>query len=51
MKTVPIVAAHLHASPEGVPFAPAFGDIYHPRAGALQQARHVFLAGNGLPQR
>lgn len=26
-------------------------DVYHPAAGAQAQAAHVFLAGNGLPQR
>lgn len=36
---------------DGVPFAPAFGDVYHARAGAFEQARQVFLAGNGLPGR
>ncbi|MBP5992113.1 MAG: FAD-dependent 5-carboxymethylaminomethyl-2-thiouridine(34) oxidoreductase MnmC [Piscinibacter sp.] len=51
MKTAPIVAARIERSPEGLPFAAAFGDVYHPRAGALEQARHVFLAGNGLPER
>lgn len=35
----------------GTPYAPAFGDVYHARAGALAQAQHVFLAGNGLPAR
>ena len=35
----------------GPPEAPDFGDVYHPRVGALAQARHVFLAGNGLPGR
>lgn len=35
----------------GPPEAPDFGDVYHPRIGALAQARHVFLAGNGLPAR
>lgn len=35
----------------GVPFSPEFGDVYHPASGALAQARHVFLDGNGLPQR
>jgi tRNA 5-methylaminomethyl-2-thiouridine biosynthesis bifunctional protein len=34
---------------DGVPLAPDFGDVYHARAGALGQARHVFLGGNGLP--
>ncbi|MFT3665615.1 bifunctional tRNA (5-methylaminomethyl-2-thiouridine)(34)-methyltransferase MnmD/FAD-dependent 5-carboxymethylaminomethyl-2-thiouridine(34) oxidoreductase MnmC [Piscinibacter sp.] len=51
MKTAPIVAADIVPSPEGLPFAAAFGDVYHPRGGALDQARHVFLAGNGLPER
>jgi tRNA 5-methylaminomethyl-2-thiouridine biosynthesis bifunctional protein len=35
----------------GAPFAPDFGDVYHPQVGAADQARHVFLAGNGLPER
>lgn len=51
MKTAPVVAARIERSPDGLPFAPEFGDVYHPRAGALEQARHVFLAGNGLPGR
>lgn len=51
MKTAPIVPAQVERDADGVPFAPAFGDVYHPRAGALLQAQHVFLAGNGLPQR
>ncbi len=51
MKTAPIVAARIARSPEGLPFASEFGDVYYPRAGALEQARHVFLAGNGLPER
>jgi len=51
MKSAPIVAAVIERSPEGLPWSAQFGDIYHPRAGALAQARHVFLAGNGLPAR
>ena len=51
MKTHPIVPARLQATVEGVPFSPVYDDVYHPRSGALTQARHVFLAGNGLPQR
>lgn len=51
VKTAPIVAAQVERDAHGVPFAPAFGDVYHPRGGALEQARHVFLGGNGLPQR
>jgi tRNA 5-methylaminomethyl-2-thiouridine biosynthesis bifunctional protein len=44
----------LPASPafkDGVPYSEPFGDVYHSLDGGLAQARHVFLAGNGLPQR
>jgi tRNA 5-methylaminomethyl-2-thiouridine biosynthesis bifunctional protein len=51
MKTSPIVAAQVVRDEHGVPFSPMFGDAYHPAAGALQQAEHVFLHGNGLPER
>lgn len=33
------------------PYAADFDDVYHPAEGAWQQAKHVFLGGNGLPQR
>ncbi len=32
------------------PMAGRFGDIYYSRDGGLAESRHVFLAGNGLPQ-
>jgi tRNA 5-methylaminomethyl-2-thiouridine biosynthesis bifunctional protein len=51
MKTEPIVPAQLDCSAEGPPFSSIYGDVYHPAAGALLQARHVFIAGNGLPER
>ena len=35
---------------DGVPRSARFDDIYHSESGALAQARHVFLAGCGLPQ-
>ncbi len=35
----------------GVPYSPRYGDIYHAAQGAIEQARHVFLAGNALPER
>jgi tRNA 5-methylaminomethyl-2-thiouridine biosynthesis bifunctional protein len=38
-------------SGDGIPSSPRYQDIYHSRSGALAQARHVFLAGNGLPAR
>ncbi|MDE2432749.1 MAG: FAD-dependent 5-carboxymethylaminomethyl-2-thiouridine(34) oxidoreductase MnmC [Burkholderiales bacterium] len=47
--------ARLSESPSGhapgVPYSPLYDDVYHAVAGAAQQARHVFLQGNGLPQR
>src|SRR4051812_42434706 len=46
-----IIPAGLGYTAEGVPFSAEYGDIYHPAAGALLQAQHVFLGGNGLPQR
>lgn len=51
MKTAPIAAATIAFDAEGVPQATAFGDRYHARAGAMAQAGHVFLGGNGLPRR
>ncbi|RZI44783.1 bifunctional tRNA (5-methylaminomethyl-2-thiouridine)(34)-methyltransferase MnmD/FAD-dependent 5-carboxymethylaminomethyl-2-thiouridine(34) oxidoreductase MnmC [Herbaspirillum sp. HC18] len=36
---------------DGVPYAESFGDVYHSADGGLEQARHVFLGGNGLPGR
>lgn len=49
MKSQPITPARIEFG--AVPAAPDFGDVYHPRVGALEQARHVFLRGNGLPER
>jgi tRNA 5-methylaminomethyl-2-thiouridine biosynthesis bifunctional protein len=50
MKTAPIVAAEVDFAGEA-PRSPLYGDLYHPREDPLAQAREVFLAGNGLPQR
>lgn len=36
---------------EGTPFASNYGDVYHSAHGGLEQARQVFLAGTGLPDR
>jgi tRNA 5-methylaminomethyl-2-thiouridine biosynthesis bifunctional protein len=51
VKTTPVRPARLERGSDGALLAPDFGDIYHSRSGALEQARHVFLAGNGLPAR
>jgi len=36
--------------PDGTPRSPRFQDIYRSSTGGLEQARHVFLRGCGLPQ-
>jgi len=51
MKTRTIVPATLAWNDDGLPFSPLYGDVFHPGSGALEQARHVFLGGNGLPDR
>ena len=47
--------ARLGESPSGkapgVPYSPLYDDVYHAVAGAAEQARYVFLGGNGLPER
>ncbi|MDR5760234.1 tRNA (5-methylaminomethyl-2-thiouridine)(34)-methyltransferase MnmD [Caballeronia sp. LZ035] len=47
----PLVPAPLVFRDDGTPWSPRHDDIYHSAAGALSQARHVFLKGNGLPER
>src|SRR4051794_16647846 len=46
----PLVPARL-AFQEAIPFSTTFEDVYHSKGGGLEQARHVFLAGNRLPHR
>lgn len=46
-----LIPAEIQWRDDGTPYAPAYGDLYHPRQGAYEQARQVFLAGNGLPER
>lgn len=46
-----IIPARLILNAEGVPVSEVYGDIYYSMAGGPAQARHVFLAGNGLPER
>jgi tRNA 5-methylaminomethyl-2-thiouridine biosynthesis bifunctional protein len=47
----PLVPAELGFAPDGTPHSGVYGDVYHSAAGGPAQARHVFLAGNGLPER
>ncbi|WP_206999906.1 bifunctional tRNA (5-methylaminomethyl-2-thiouridine)(34)-methyltransferase MnmD/FAD-dependent 5-carboxymethylaminomethyl-2-thiouridine(34) oxidoreductase MnmC [Trinickia mobilis] len=49
--TDPLIPATLAFRDDGTPFSPAYDDVYHSAAGAFAQAHHVFIAGNGLPQR
>lgn len=35
----------------GIPYSSEYDDIYHSADGGWQQAQHVFLAGNRLPER
>lgn len=46
----PIEPARLQFDDEGAPFSFTYGDVYHPHAGALGQAREVFMAGCALPK-
>lgn len=46
-----ISPACLSFDSQGTPTADAYSDVYHAAAGGPAQARHVFLAGNGLPAR
>lgn len=48
---MPLEPARLTLAADGTPFSPGYGDVYHSAAGAHAQANHVFLAGNGLPER
>jgi len=49
--TEPLVPARLAFAPDGTPFSELYHDVYHSAAGGAAQARHVFLRGNGLPER
>ena len=48
---MPFNPARLTFAADGTPFSPDYDDVYHSAAGAHAQAKHVFLAGNGLPDR
>jgi len=48
---VVIAPARLAFAADGTPYSETYGDVYHSAEGGLAQARHVFLQGNGLPER
>ena len=43
--------ATLNWNEGGEPVSEAFGDVYFSQGNGLEESRHVFLRGNGLPQR
>ncbi|WP_374401263.1 bifunctional tRNA (5-methylaminomethyl-2-thiouridine)(34)-methyltransferase MnmD/FAD-dependent 5-carboxymethylaminomethyl-2-thiouridine(34) oxidoreductase MnmC [Niveibacterium sp.] len=45
----PLDTASLQFGEDGTPYSIKYDDVYHPHAGAMGQARHVFLGGCGLP--
>jgi tRNA 5-methylaminomethyl-2-thiouridine biosynthesis bifunctional protein len=47
----PLLPARLAFTADGTPWSESYGDVYHSADGGPAQARHVFLAGNGLPER
>lgn len=47
----PLQPARIAWDADGTPRSVDFHDVYHARIGAAEQARHVFLQGNGLPGR
>jgi tRNA 5-methylaminomethyl-2-thiouridine biosynthesis bifunctional protein len=47
----PIMLAELDWNEQGLPVSRTFGDVYFSSEGGLDEARHVFLEGNHLPQR
>jgi len=46
-----LLPARLAFDAAGNPYSELFADVYHSADGGLEQARHVFLGGNGLPAR
>jgi tRNA 5-methylaminomethyl-2-thiouridine biosynthesis bifunctional protein len=47
----PIVPATPAFRADGTLYSPQFDDVYASSAGTLAETRHVFLQGNGLPER
>lgn len=43
--------ARLDFAADGTPYSALYDDVYHASAGGPGQAAHVFLHGNGLPER
>ncbi|MDO9599387.1 MAG: bifunctional tRNA (5-methylaminomethyl-2-thiouridine)(34)-methyltransferase MnmD/FAD-dependent 5-carboxymethylaminomethyl-2-thiouridine(34) oxidoreductase MnmC [Azoarcus sp.] len=48
---MPITPAQYRVAEDGTFLSDRYDDVYHSYDGGLGQAQHVFLAGNGLPER
>jgi tRNA 5-methylaminomethyl-2-thiouridine biosynthesis bifunctional protein len=46
-----LIPASLAFAADGTPYSSAYDDLYHSADGGVAQAQHVFLGGNGLPER
>jgi tRNA 5-methylaminomethyl-2-thiouridine biosynthesis bifunctional protein len=51
IRPLPLVPAEPAFRADGTLYSSRFDDVYASAAGALDETRHVFLAGNGLPDR
>ncbi|GAB2869311.1 bifunctional tRNA (5-methylaminomethyl-2-thiouridine)(34)-methyltransferase MnmD/FAD-dependent 5-carboxymethylaminomethyl-2-thiouridine(34) oxidoreductase MnmC [Paraburkholderia jirisanensis] len=49
--TATLTLAALAFRADGTQYSPRYEDIYHSAVGAFEQATHVYLHGNGLPER
>lgn len=47
----PLIPAVPTFNAQGIACSDRYDDLYHSASGALEQARYVFLQGNGLPER
>src|SRR3954464_10992098 len=50
-RSISLAPAALDFDAGGTPRSVAYDDVYHAAEGGPEQARHVFIAGNGLPAR
>ncbi len=48
---IALAPARLAFAADGTPYSEEYGDVYHSAEGGVAQAQHVFLRGNGLPER
>jgi tRNA 5-methylaminomethyl-2-thiouridine biosynthesis bifunctional protein len=51
IRPLPLVPANAEFLPDGTLYSSRFDDVYASADGALDETRHVFLSGNGLPER